>query len=259
MTRRLDVYALPVLAQELPARGVSVAIDVLRATTTITTALANGARRVLPFETVEETFAAKKAILERRPDDADSILLGGERGGLPIEKFDLGNSPDLYGPETVGGKTVLFTTTNGTKAILRCRGVVYLAAFVNADAVVQKLLADEAREQISLVCAGTNGQYTEEDLLLAGLIADRLTLSASDFELNVQAEVVREQWRVNRRRPLVELLKESRGGQNLKRIKLVKDVADAAKLDSLDVVPEYRVGEIRLSGSDWKRGVEPEV
>lgn len=250
--KRLDVYALPELAPELPPDGASVAIDVLRATTVIATALASGAEKVVPFRTVDETFAAKKAILESRPDAAGRILLGGERKGLPIDGFDLGNSPDLYDAATVDGKTLLFTTTNGTKAILRCRGVVLTAAFVNAQAVVERLLRD-GFSQISLVCAGTDGQYTEEDLLLAGLLADRLTLAETGFALNVQAEVAREHWRQTRSTPLVESLSASRGGQNLKRIRLSKDVADAARVDSLDVVPEYRVGEIRLD-SAFKAG-----
>ena len=122
------------------------------------------------------------------------------------------------------------------------------AAFVNAAAVVERLLRD-GFSQISLVCAGTDGQYTEEDLLLAGLLADRLTLAETGFALNVQAEVAREHWRQTRSTPLVESLSASRGGQNLKRIRLSKDVADAARVDSLDVVPEYRVGEIRLDAA----------
>ena len=246
--KEINVYALPELAFELPLDGVSVAIDVLRATTTITTALASGASRVLPFETVEETFAAKKAIAARRPEEASSVLLGGERGGLPIPGFDLGNSPDLYVPSTVANKTILFTTTNGTRAILSCRGVVLAASFLNAEAVVARLLR-EGKSPISLVCAGTDGQYTEEDLALAGLIVDRLTLREVGFQLNVQAEVAREQWRQRRETPLVEILKSSRGGQNLKRVKLTKDIVDAAKLDSLDVVPEFRVGELRLDSN----------
>lgn len=246
--KEINVYALPELAFEPPLDGVSVAIDVLRATTTITTALASGASRVLPFETVEETFAAKKAIAARRPEEASSVLLGGERGGLPIPGFDLGNSPDLYVPSTVANKTILFTTTNGTRAILSCRGVVLAASFLNAEAVVSRLLR-EGKSPISLVCAGTDGQYTEEDLALAGLIVDRLTLREVGFQLNVQAEVAREQWRQRRETPLVEILKSSRGGQNLKRVKLMKDIVDAAKLDSLDVVPEFRVGELRLDSN----------
>lgn len=244
-SKRLDVYALPELAPELPPTGASVAIDVLRATTTITTALASGAKKVVPFRSVEETFAARDAILSARPDDAGRILLGGERKGLPIPGFDLGNSPDLYDAATVSGKTLLFTTTNGTKAILRCRGVVLLASFLNAEAVVARLLGG-GFSQISIVCAGTDGQYTEEDLLLAGLLTDRLTLRDGGFALNVQAEVVREEWRRKRSTPLVELLEASRGGQNLRRIQLLKDIADAARLDALDVAPEFRVGEIRL-------------
>lgn len=246
--KKIDVYALPELAPELPFDGASVAIDVLRATTTITTALHAGAEKVLPFETVEETLEAKTVLSKRRPEIADRLRLGGERGGLPIPGFDLGNSPDLYTRESVEGKTLLFTTTNGTKAILSCRGTAILAAFVNAEAVVQRLLRDD-RDTISIVCAGTDGQYTEEDLLLAGLLTDRLTLRVKGFALNVQAEVAREQWRQQRSRPLVDLLKESRGGQNLRRVKLTKDIVDAAKLDSIDAVPEFRVGEIKLDSA----------
>lgn len=243
--KKIDVYALPDLAPELPINGSSVAIDVLRATTTITTALSVGAEKVVPFETIEEAFAAKKAILASRPSDAERIKLGGERGGLPIDGFDFGNSPSGYTSETIGGKTLLFTTTNGTKAILRCRGSVILASFLNAEATVRRLLQDD-RETISIICAGTNGQYTEEDLLLAGLLTDRLTLRARGYALNVHAEVAREQWRKMRSTPLIELLKESRGGRNLRRVKLGKDLVDVAKIDSVDVVPEFRVGAIRL-------------
>ena len=251
MTKTIDVYPLPSLVDELPDTGVCVAIDVLRATTTITTALANGALRVRPFETVEETFAAKRAILTAHPELEGRVLLGGERGGLPIDGFDLGNSPDLYSREQVEGKTLLFTTTNGTKAILRARGKRLLASFLNVDAVVKRIL-DAEFDAVSIVCAGTNGQYTQEDLLLAGCLVDRITFAREGYALNVQAEVSREEWRVSRSRPLAELLRESTGGQNLSRLKLGKDIVDAARINALDVVAEYRLGEIRLDSSDWK-------
>ncbi|MBR4750228.1 MAG: 2-phosphosulfolactate phosphatase [Thermoguttaceae bacterium] len=246
--KKIDVYPLPDLAPELPINGVSVAVDVLRATTTIATALAAGAEKVVPFETVEETLEAKRVFLARRPEDRDRVKLGGERNAVPIDGFDFGNSPNQYVPDALAGKTLLFTTTNGTRAILSCRGTVLLAAFVNANAVVERILREES-DVVSIVCAGTDGQYTEEDLLLAGLLVDRLTLRSSDYALNVQAEVSREQWRRQRSTPLVELLKASRGGQNLRKAKLLRDVADAAKLDSLDVVPEFRVGEIKLDSA----------
>ena len=251
MTKTIDVYPLPSLVDELPDAGVCVAIDVLRATTTITTALANGALRVRPFETVEETFAAKRAILAARPDLEGNVLLGGERGGLPIDGFDLGNSPDLYTREAIEGKTLLFTTTNGTKAILRARGKRHLASLLNVDAVFKRI-HDADFDAVSIVCAGTNGQYTREDLLLAGCLVDKITLAREGYALNVQAEASREDWRVNRSRPLAELLRESTGGQNLSRLKLGKDIIDAARMNALDVVAEYRLGEIRLDSSDWK-------
>ncbi len=249
--KKIDVYPLPDLAPELPINGVSVAVDVLRATTTIATALAAGAEKVVPFETVEETLEAKRVFLARRPEDRDRVKLGGERNAVPIDGFDFGNSPNQYVPDALAGKTLLFTTTNGTRAILSCRGTVLLAAFVNANAVVERILREES-DVVSIVCAGTDGQYTEEDLLLAGLLVDRLTLRSSDYALNVQAEVSREQWRRRRSSPLVDALKESRGGQNLRRAKLLGDVADAARLDSLDVVPEFRVGEIKLDSAFQK-------
>ena len=249
--KKIDVYPLPDLAPELPINGVSVAVDVLRATTTIATALAAGAEKVVPFETVEETLEAKRVFLARRPEDRDRVKLGGERNAVPIDGFDFGNSPNQYVPDALAGKTLLFTTTNGTRAILSCRGTVLLAAFVNANAVDERILREES-DVVSIVCAGTDGQYTEEDLLLAGLLVDRLTLRSSDYALNVQAEVSREQWRRRRSTPLVDALKESRGGQNLRRAKLLGDVADAAKLDSLDVVPEFRVGEIKLDSAFQK-------
>ncbi len=249
--KRIDVYPLPDLAPETPFDGVSVAVDVLRATTTIATALASGAEKVLPFETVEETLAAKRAFLARRPDERDLVKLGGERNAIPIDGFDFGNSPSQYAPETIAGKTLLFTTTNGTRTILSCRGTVLLGAFVNAEAVVKRILRED-KDVVSIVCAGTDGQYTEEDLLLAGLVVDRLTLRSSGAALNVQAEVSRDQWRRQRSTPLVELLKSSRGGQNLRKAKLLADVADAAKLDSLDVVPEFRIGKIQLDSAFHK-------
>ncbi|MBP5621828.1 MAG: 2-phosphosulfolactate phosphatase, partial [Thermoguttaceae bacterium] len=141
---------------------------------------------------------------------------------------------------------------------LSCRGTVLLAAFVNAEAVVKRILREKC-DVVSIVCAGTDGQYTEEDLLLAGLLVDRLTLRSSDYALNVLAEVSREQWRRQRSTPLAELLKDSRGGRNLRKAKLLKDVADAAKLDSLDAVPEFRVGEIKLDSAFQKERRESPV
>ncbi len=103
-------------------------------------------------------------------------VLGGERKGCRIEGFDLGNSPSEYTPETVGGKTLVFTTTNGTKAMLCCRQAehVLLGSFVNFLAVGREL--STLRRPIHLLCAGTRGQITREDAALAGSLVFLLTL-----------------------------------------------------------------------------------
>src|ERR1700733_12632677 len=143
MYSTLAVHFLPELTTPAElAAGVVVVIDVLRASTTITTALAAGAREVIPCAEVEQAriradqlgrrhAASTKALVAATADAAKTVaagthesdsgpLLGGERGGLPIDGFDLGNSPSEFTAQTIAGRTVVFTTTNGTKALLAC-------------------------------------------------------------------------------------------------------------------------------------------
>src|SRR3954469_23642043 len=155
---QLDVYLLPDLAEPAALAGKTVVvIDVLRATTTIVHALAAGAKEVVPCLEVEE---ARRIATER----GGEAVTGGERGGKQIPGFDLGNSPAEYSRERVAGKTVVFTTTNGTRAMQRCKSAsrVLLGAFVNFSAVCREL---SGVEQIALVCAGTDGHVTREDTL----------------------------------------------------------------------------------------------
>src|SRR5262249_8185995 len=148
-TRQIDVYLLPALVEphELTGKTV-VVIDVLRATTTIIHALASGAREVLPFLEIGE--AQQKAT-----EVGETAVLGGERGGKPIPGFDLGNSPAEYTPDKVRGKTVVFTTTNGTRAMLRCHAAqrVLVGAFVNFSAVCREVGGEQ---ELAFVCAGTD-------------------------------------------------------------------------------------------------------
>ena len=114
MSKTVFVHLLPSMFEPAALTGgIAVIADILRASTTITHALANGAKRVIPCGTVDE------ALDLRRQHTDEQILLGGERGGLKIEGFDLSNSPDDYDSATVTGKSIGFTTTNGTKALLR--------------------------------------------------------------------------------------------------------------------------------------------
>jgi 2-phosphosulfolactate phosphatase len=145
----------------VPSDATAVVIDVLRATTTLTVALANGARAVHAIESPE----AARARAAREP----GALLCGERGGRILPGFDLGNSPFEYTPERVGGRTLLFASTNGSAAMARAAGArrTLLAAFVNATAVLERLRGGD----VVLVCAGKLGRFALEDAACAGYLA----------------------------------------------------------------------------------------
>src|SRR5262245_39532454 len=113
--RQIDVFLLPALVEPAALAGkTAVVIDVLRATTTIVQALATGAKEIVPLQEVDEA----RRLAEKLGEGA---ILGGERGGVLIPGFDLGNSPAEYTAAKVAGKTVVFTTTNGTRALQRCK------------------------------------------------------------------------------------------------------------------------------------------
>jgi len=238
--RQLDVYFLPALVEPADLAGrVAVVIDVLRATTTIVHALANGAAQVVPCLEVAE--AVERASSLARDEQAGThVLRGGERRGKQIPGFDLGNSPAEYGRDVVGGKTIAFTTTNGTRAMQRCRQArrVLIGAFVNFSAVCRELATEP---QVALVCAGTDGQVTREDTLLAGAIVGDLVASGR-YRLNDQAEISADAWQTAVRgltdRPLGLLLTDSRGGRNLIEIGQEDDIEIAAQIDKFDIVPE---------------------
>lgn len=250
MPRSLAVHCLPLLVDaEALAESSVVVIDVLRATTTICHALMAGAKRVVPCLEVADALALAARLAK------NDVVLGGERGGLRIEGFELGNSPAEYTPQSVGGKTVVFTTTNGTAALQHARQAkgVYVAAFVNASAVVRALTSER---DVNLLCAGTRGEITREDVLLAGLLVERLLgaatwrvravhdalpLDVDDVLLNDEALLALAAWRDSSAnwRGLPAALLESKGGRNLERLGLASDIDDAAQRDRFDIVPVF--------------------
>lgn len=175
MSRRVDVHFLPDTLDDAALTGsVAVVVDILRASTTIAAALHSGARCVLPCERVDDArrLASK--------DELRDCALGGERGGVRIDGFDLGNSPAEYTPSSVGNRPVVFTTTNGTRALLRsvAADTVLLAGFVNLSAIVERLNAMD--NPVTIVCAGTDGRITGEDVLYAGALVSRLCVPPAD-------------------------------------------------------------------------------
>lgn len=163
--KNLDVFFSVLSFQEEEVRGKTVVVaDVLRASSTIVTALQNGARGVIPVGDMGEASKISQNV------DSDHYLLCGEKDGVKIDGFDLGNSPKEYSPEVVRDKTLILNTTNGTKAIKKSLSAeaVYIASFLNLDAVVNALRDDP--NDIVLICSGWRGRMSLEDLLLAGNI-----------------------------------------------------------------------------------------
>ena len=156
-------------------------IDVLRASTTIVTALDHGAACVVPVEGVEEARARKLAL------GADAILAG-ERHGDPPEGFDLGNSPLEFTPARVRGRTIVLTTSNGTRALTAARaaGAVGVAALVNASAAAG--WARQRAADIVVICSGALGVPSLEDEVCAGLLVSCLVEGGPGLELTPAAE-----------------------------------------------------------------------
>ncbi len=253
MKPTLNVYALPRLVdpQELVG-GTAVVIDVLRATTTIAYALDAGAGQIIPCLTVADALTAAEQF------SRDEILLGGEREGSPIDGFDLGNSPDEYTPERVEGKTIVFTTTNGTRAINHAQAAdeVVLAAFVNAGAIVRRLVD---RQHVHILCAGTDGKMGDDDILLAGMLVERLEREGGlVYCQNAQAMTARETWLHSFSLPqalgaevldpdlLASALRKSLGAQNLLSLGLDNDILAASWISRFDIVPKLDTETMRI-------------
>ena len=170
----LSPKELPALAKRDLRTTTCVVFDVLRATSTFVTALHHGAKAVVPVSEIAEALDFRR----RHPD----VLLGGERDGRRIRAaqtggagFDLGNSPREYTPEKVRGKTIVSTTTNGTRALRACSGAktVLTASFLNLTATAKFIRALHPPELL-LVCAGTGENVAAEDVLAAGALAESL-------------------------------------------------------------------------------------
>ena len=157
--------------KEVVERGdVAVVIDVLRCSSTIATALHNGALGVIPVKTLAEA----RALHRKNPN----FILAGERGGVKPEGFQLGNSPREFTRDIVEGRYIILTTTDGTRTLAGVSGtrLVFVASFLNAETVVEASLREAGRLKagITLVAAGRMRGFSLEDHLCAGLLASRL-------------------------------------------------------------------------------------
>lgn len=241
---RIDVYVTPGHIDELQLRDKHVVvIDVLRAGTTIAAALANGAKEVIPVESVEAAVKISASLF------GDVVLLGGERGGKIVEGFHLGNSPSEYAEDVVKGKSIVFTTTNGAPAMSKGRYAkqMAIASFVNVARVVD--FVRNIKEDIIIVCAGNQsatGGFSLEDTVCAGMIIHEVkqgNTGAAELSDSASASLILYQ---SFARDISKMLGESEHGKHLTEIGFKDDLKTCASIDSIPVLPLLSGSVIRL-------------
>lgn len=232
---KLFVYHTPELTPTDHLPECAIAVDVLRATTTIATALDSGAEAVQVFSDIQKLMDVSTEWPE------DQRLRFGERGGAKVEGCDLGNSPLSCTPEVVKGKRIFMSTTNGTRALQRVEAAksVITGALINRQSVVNYITSHEP-ESIWIVGSGWEGQFSLEDTVCAGAIAHSLLtefpLSSSVSEVNdevIAAIALYRQWQEE----LVELLQQASHGKRLLGLNGIEDIEYCAQLDNVHVLP----------------------
>ncbi len=207
-----------------------VVIDVLRATSVMTTALANGAKQVIPVLTPEEAFDLQSKM------GKENVVLGGERNAVPIPGFDFGNSPLSYSPEIIKDKTLIITTTNGTRAIINSKGAktLYVGSFLNDKAIVEAL---KNEEEVVLVASGSKDLFTMEDSLCTGKIAHDLEKMV-DVKLSDVAIAMSTLYEQNKNNIHV-IGSKGRHYKRLSGLGETKDLEYCYQSDIFDIVPVY--------------------
>jgi 2-phosphosulfolactate phosphatase len=236
----LDVAVTPALAAARDPAPVSVVIDVLRASTSIVAALDNGATGVIPARDADEAIGMQRRL------GRDYTRLGGERDTKLIPGFDVDNSPASYTSEKVSGRTVIMTTTNGTRAFVeaaRGKGLVLCGALVNRAAVARELATREDAEAL-LICAGSAGALSFEDLLAAGAIVDALQQLERHLPITDAARTAVTVWQVYGNRVTTAMASSSHA-KTLVREGFSADIAACARLDASSTVPRLVDGVLK--------------
>ena len=247
---RLDVLfgVQQLTPQDVQGRVVAV-IDVLRASTTIAVALSNGARAIIPMESPDDAVTRSKQF------ERGAVRLAGERRMLKMDGFDLGNSPAEHTREAVESKTVLLSTTNGTKALLAVQGArdVVVASYVNLSAVSAMLrTALRGGADITLVCAGQDRQFALEDAACAGRYVHAVSKRLTNLDMNdaaFSASLIDRKFGDN----LVRLFDSAAHGRALAAAGFADDLVACARVDSYPVIPVYQDRQITMLGPDRER------
>ena len=228
----IDVVFTPDLLPFSDLTGKTVVVtDILRATTTITFAIANGATAITPVLTPEDAF--------RLAADQPNTLIGGERGGMKVDGFDLGNSPREYTQAVVSDRKIVLTTTNGTRTLQACRAAeqVLVGSFLNLRAIVDSLAQVEG--ELVLACSGREGGFCTEDTVFAGACVAAL----GETQMTDAAETAKILYQTHRD-DLPDMLRNCYHGRSLTSLGLGEDLEFCAQMDLVNVVPHLVDGRI---------------
>jgi 2-phosphosulfolactate phosphatase len=223
--RTVDVCLTPDLMHLYDVKGQAVVVvDILRATSCMTTALACGVDAIAPFAQLQDCLAMK----------AQGYYTAGERDGKKVDGFDLGNSPFEYQDLKLKGQRIAFTTTNGTQAIVKSLGAeeIIIGSFLNISAVAEHL--NTLPNNVLIVCAGWKGKFNLEDTLFAGALIEKLKTAlkpACDSPLAAQ------QLYNNAKNNLLEFLSNSSHVQRLAKLNIKKDIEFCLTQDVYSAVP----------------------
>lgn len=206
-----------------------VVIDMLRATSVITTAIMNGCTKVIPVLTVERAF-------ELSDGNREAFILGGERRALKIDGFDCSNSPLEYSLDAVKDKTIILTTTNGTRAINGCKKAkdLLIGCLLNAKAAAEKLV--KLNNDIVIVNAGTYGQFSMDDFICSGYIIECLK-ELAEVELTDIAYTSNYIYKENT--DIISFIKHARHYNVIKNLGLEEDLKYCCRKDITEVVPHF--------------------
>ena len=242
---RIDTFlTVPEVDPAVVEGRTALVIDVIRATTTIVQAISNGARAVYPTESSEEAIKLASSL------GRDEVLLCGERGGLRIDGFDLGNSPSEYKPEVVEGKQLVMSTTNGTRAFVAAEHAerVVPVSLVNLTAAAESAVAD-GPEKLVVICSGKDNRFSLDDAVCAGyLIREIQKVSGIVPDLGDAGRTTVEL--AQRFEPTEDFLKSTAAGRALVDVGLEADLAFCARMNLHRVVPEMQDRIIRLPATE---------
>lgn len=249
---KIDLCFTPFELDELDLRDKNViVIDVLRSSTTIAVALSNGAREIIPVESIENAVKISGSLF------GDVTLRGGERNGKMIQGFNLGNSPMEYNEATVKGKSIIFCTTNGSVAMYKSRFAKNLAvgSFVNLTRTVDFM--KEVNADFVILCAGRANAFSNfslEDAVCAGMMVQKLSQEKSLTVELTDASLAAQALYKSYGRSIPKMLKNSEHGRYLAEIGFTADLALCSAVDSVPVLPALTGNVIRLRKDETRPG-----